>query len=192
VTTAATRHYTGLILAGGRGSRAGGADKGLLPFQGRAMIEYSIEALSPFCHPIFINCNRNHTRYAQYGLPLISDPDDSFPGPLRALVQLLPSLPAGDLITLPCDTPGVHAEHIRRLVDAARQAPGSWVYATAGGRDHPLHALLPAALIPKLIEWVESTGEARLMRALDHFPNVRVELDDALELNLNRPDPEKK
>ncbi|GGC03760.1 molybdenum cofactor guanylyltransferase [Marinobacterium zhoushanense] len=181
------QQYIGLILAGGRGTRAGGADKGLLQYEGRALIEYSIDALHPFCDPIFINCNRSQEQYAQYGLPLIGDPDDSFPGPLRALAQLLPSLPAGNLITLPCDTPGITEQHIQQLIDASRQQPGAWVYISAGGRDHPLHALLPAELIPALIEHVNATGEVRLMRALAHFPHVSVELAEDPALNLNRP-----
>nr|WP_246589615.1 NTP transferase domain-containing protein [Marinobacterium ramblicola] len=176
-----------MILAGGRGTRAGGADKGLIQYEGRALIEYSIDALRPFCDPIFINCNRNRDLYAQYGLPLVSDPDDSFPGPLRALAQLLPSLPTGHLITLPCDSPGISAQHIQQLVDANRQQPGKWIYATAGDRDHPLHAILPAELIPELITHVNTTGEVRLMRALAHFPHMSVEFEGDPMLNMNRP-----
>lgn len=179
--------YTGLILAGGRGSRAGGADKGLVHYDGRALIEYSIDALRPFCDPIYINCNRNRASYARYGLPLIADLNDSFPGPLQALADLLPQLPGKDLITLPCDTPGIDATHIQRLIDAGRKAPDRWIYLASGGRDHPLHALLPATLIPQLIDFVAATGETRLMRALAQFPHIKLELDQELTLNLNRP-----
>ncbi|KEA64532.1 Molybdopterin-guanine dinucleotide biosynthesis protein MobA [Marinobacterium lacunae] len=185
--TAGKKHYAGLILAGGRGTRAGGEDKGLLEYQGRALVEFSIQALQPFCDPLFINCNRNQDRYARYGLPLLSDPDDSHPGPLRALAQLLPHLPDKDLITLPCDTPGVRSEHIQQLIDGSRSQPGHWIYAAAAGRDHPLHAILPASLIPELTALVADTGETRLMRALAQLPSVRVDIDDAFDLNLNRP-----
>lgn len=181
------KRYTGLILAGGRGSRAGGADKGLVQHAGRALVEYSIDALGPYCDPIYINCNRNHERYAQYGLPLISDRDDSFPGPLRALADLLPQLPEQDLITLPCDTPGISYEHIQRMIEASQQAPDRWIYIASGGRDHPLHAVIPTTLITKLVDFIRSTGETRIMRALTHFPHRKLELEEIAALNLNRP-----
>jgi len=179
--------YTGLILAGGRGTRAGGIDKGLAPFAGQPLVEYSIAALSPFCQHLYINCNRSHDRYRRYGLELISDPQGDFPGPLKALGALLPLLPGQRFLLLPCDTPGVCPEHIRRLIHAAETYPDHWIYLRAAGRDHPLHACLPAALVSQLQAFIQHTGEARLMRALAALPSLGIELEDSPQLNLNRP-----
>lgn len=64
---------TGLILAGGQGSRMGGVDKGLEPLQGRPLIEHAIARLAPQVGTILISANRNADRYAQYGFPVVGD-----------------------------------------------------------------------------------------------------------------------
>ena len=46
---------SGVILAGGMGRRMGGQDKGLLLFEGRPLIEYLLDALSPQVSHILIN-----------------------------------------------------------------------------------------------------------------------------------------
>lgn len=178
--------YTGLVLAGGRGRRMGGQDKGLIEHEGRPLVSYSLDALQPYCQQIYINCNRNREAYAAFGHPLISDPDDSFPGPLRALADLLPELPDNDLLILPCDTPGIGPEHIKTLIEVSLNYPGHWVFLRADGRDHPLHALLPQSIKASLLEFIRQSGEQRLMRAIDALPHVAIELSDSLLLNLNR------
>lgn len=175
---------TGLILSGGRGRRVGGADKGLLPHEGRPRVEYSIDALRPYCDRLYINCNRNPGLYSLFGLPLLSDPQHDFPGPLVALAQLLPELPGSRFLILPCDTPGIRPEHIALLLDAAKEHPDHWVYLTSGGREHPLHALLPARRVPDLVRLVEG-GETRMMRVLRELPSVGVEVKEDRLLNMN-------
>ncbi|MEI7897388.1 MAG: molybdenum cofactor guanylyltransferase [bacterium] len=49
-------HYTGIILSGGKGTRVG-RDKGLIELNGRKMVEYAIDILSPFCTEIIISSN---------------------------------------------------------------------------------------------------------------------------------------
>jgi molybdopterin-guanine dinucleotide biosynthesis protein A len=178
--------YTGLILAGGRGSRTGGADKGLLEFNNRALVEYSIAALTPFCDALYINCNRHHDEYSRYGLPLLSDPQGDFPGPLKALGALLPALQGQYFLLLPCDTPGILPEHVQQLIETSRAHPDHWIYLKAGGRDHPLHACIPATLVAPLHAFIQHTGEARLMRALAQLPSMAVEIEADPKLNLNR------
>lgn len=177
-------------MAGGRGRRTGGRDKGLIEFNGRALIEYSLEALKPWCQEIYINCNRNKSLYARYGFPLIGDLTQNYPGPLAALGGLLPQLRGHFFIILPCDTPGIDRQLVGRLVEANRQAPDCWIYAVSGGRDHPLHAVIPAQLVPEIEQQVAS-GETRLMKALERLPSKQVHFADGLQLNLNTPDDNK-
>lgn len=177
--------YTGLILAGGRGSRAGGVDKGLLEFNQRALVEYSLAALGPFCERLYINCNRSQDLYGRYDVPLISDPQDDFPGPLKALGALLPQLPGEHILLLPCDTPGIRPAHIERLIHAYCETPDHWIYLKSGGRDHPLHACLPRSLEAPLNAYIARTGEARLMKALAALPSRAISLEEAPLLNLN-------
>ncbi len=175
---------TGLILSGGRGLRVGGADKGLLPYRGRPRVEYSIDALSPHCDRLYLNCNRNPGLYSIFGLPLLSEPQHDFPGPLVALAQLLPELPGSRFLILPCDTPGIRTEHIALLLDAAQKYPEHWIYLSSGGREHPLHALIPAALVPELVQRVEA-GETRMMRVLQEMASIELALKGDVLLNLN-------
>src|ERR1700743_1252662 len=71
---------TGLILAGGQGSRMGGVDKGLEPLQGRPLVEHAIARLAPQVGALMISANRNTDRYAQYGFPIVGDGNGLAPG----------------------------------------------------------------------------------------------------------------
>ncbi len=63
------RHVTGLLLAGGRGSRMGGVGKGLQPPRGRALAWHAIERLRPQVGALIVNANRHVDPYAQFGAP---------------------------------------------------------------------------------------------------------------------------
>ncbi|GAA0792149.1 molybdenum cofactor guanylyltransferase [Marinobacterium sediminicola] len=175
---------TGLILSGGRGTRVGGADKGLLPWQGRPRVEYSIDALRPYCDQLYLNCSRNPGLYSLYGLPLLTELKHDFPGPLTTLARWLPELPGDAFLILPCDTPGIRPEHIEQLLHAGRQHPEHWLYLTSEGRKHPLHSLIPVARVPQLVKGVES-GESRMMRMLQRMDSLEVPLKENAVLNMN-------
>lgn len=176
---------TGLVLAGGRGRRVGGADKGLLLYQGQPMAKYSLDALSPWCSRLFINCNRNAEQYAALGATTVTDRVTDFPGPLVALADLLPCLPGARFLILPCDTPGVRAAHVAQLLQASERHPGAWVYLRAEGRDHPLHACVPRTLLSSLRHQVQERGETRMMALLGQLPSVALPVTDAHAFNCN-------
>jgi molybdenum cofactor guanylyltransferase len=64
---------TGLLLAGGRGQRLGGVDKGLVEFDGRPLALHVLARLAPQVAQVLISANRNQTRYAQWAA-VVSDP----------------------------------------------------------------------------------------------------------------------
>ena len=64
---------TGVILAGGRGSRMGGADKGLQNFNGVPLALHTLLKLSPQVGVIMINANRNLAAYESFGAPVWPD-----------------------------------------------------------------------------------------------------------------------
>ncbi len=175
---------TGLVLSGGRGERVDGADKGLLPYEGRPRVEYSIDALKPHCDHLYLNCNRNEDQYERFGLPLLSEPAPDFPGALVALSQLLPELPGDQFLILPCDTPGILPEHIKLLLDASEQYPEHWIYFISDGREHPLHAFIPAVLVPQVVRRVNE-GERQMMRVIQQIKSVGIKLRQDVLLNLN-------
>ena len=69
---------TGLILAGGRGSRMGGIDKGLQNFRGMPLALQTLMRLQLQSLPlqeILINANRNLAAYESLGVPVWPDRD---------------------------------------------------------------------------------------------------------------------
>ena len=71
-----------LLLAGGRGQRMGGQDKGLVTWQGQPLIAYAQRVARPLTDDLIISCNRNPDQYARFADQLVSDGNDDFAGPL--------------------------------------------------------------------------------------------------------------
>ena len=94
-----------LLLAGGRGQRMGGQDKGLLEWRGRPLIAWLHDVARPLTDELLLSCNRNHARYASYADRLVSDDEDGFPGPLAGIRAGLAAASHRWLLLLPCDTP---------------------------------------------------------------------------------------
>ena len=94
-------HITGLILAGGRAQRMGGIDKGLIPFHHKPLIDATIARLSKQVGPILINANRNITKYASYGYPVIMDETPDFSGPLAGFSAGLKACKTQYLLSAP-------------------------------------------------------------------------------------------
>ena len=61
-----SKDVTFLILAGGRGQRMQGIDKGLMEWQGKAMIEHIINHLNIPAERLIISANRNIETYKKY------------------------------------------------------------------------------------------------------------------------------
>ncbi len=93
-----------------------GEDKGLIEFQGKALIEYALAALKPLTEQLIINANRNQSRYATYGYPVVADSTADFAGPLAGILTVLATrnLP---LLISPCDAPFISSACFERLRD---------------------------------------------------------------------------
>ena len=64
-----------VLLAGGRGSRMGGVDKGLQRFRGKPLALHSLERLggTGSVGPVMLNANRNLAEYQTFGAPVWPD-----------------------------------------------------------------------------------------------------------------------
>ena len=93
----------------------GGADKGLLDYQGRPLIEWALAALKPQVGECVISANRNLDRYAGYGLRVLTDTLPDYPGPLAGVLAALQAVAADWLVVVPCDTPHLPADLVPRL-----------------------------------------------------------------------------
>lgn len=158
------------VLAGGQGRRLGGADKGLQPFRGQALIAQVLAALRPQAAELLISANRNHERYAEYGLPVL--PDLAGAGPLAGLASLLAAARADWLLCVPCDAPELPPDLGARLLAAAQAAGAPAAYLHDGQGPQPTFCLVRTALADSalaaarqqrgLAEWLDSEGAAHL------------------------------
>lgn len=113
---------TGLVLAGGRGSRMGGGDKGLQTYGGQPLALHALRRLQPQVGTAALNANRNLPAYAAMGVPVWPDSVPGFPGPLAGLLAGLERCKTPWLATVPCDTPLFPFDLISRLAAALHQA----------------------------------------------------------------------
>jgi len=117
-----TSDITGLILAGGRGSRMGGVDKGLQVFRGAPMVAHTLARLSPQVDHALINANRNLAAYESFGVPVVVDSVPDFAGPLAGILAGLEHCQTRYLLTAPCDSPFVPTDLAATLSKALARA----------------------------------------------------------------------
>ena len=141
---------TGIILAGGKASRMGGVDKGLLELAGRPMLAHIIERLRPQTQALIVNANRSHPLYAVHGLPVVADATADYPGPLAGMAAGLAAMSTDWAVTVPCDSPLVPPDLVSRLWAALQAEDAELAVAFSAGRLQPVFALLPRCLLPSL------------------------------------------
>lgn len=112
---------TGLILAGGRGSRMGSVDKGLQPFRGVPLVLHVLQRITPQVAHVMINANRNLPAYRTLCDTVVPDQIDGFPGPLAGLQVGLSHCRTRYLVSVPCDAPFLPADLVVRLADGLRE-----------------------------------------------------------------------
>lgn len=161
---------TAVLLAGGRGSRMGGIDKGLQPFQGvplaqRALQRLQQQTLAPGA--VMINANRNHDAYQALGAPVWPDALPGYAGPLAGFLTGLAHCDTPLLLTLPCDVPNFPLTLCARLARTLQAqdadiAMAAAPEADAGGRTQlrtqPVFCLLRASLLEPLRRFTEDGG----------------------------------
>lgn len=169
---------TGLILAGGRGSRMGGQDKGLQPFRGLPLAMHALLRLQPQVGTVLINANRNLAAYEAFGVPVWPDADPGeYAGPLAGFSTGLAHCDTPYLLTVPCDCPQFPMNLARGLANGLDAASAQLAVARAGGRTQPVFCLLQAALLENLTAFLDAGG-----RKIDAWTatlrTVQVDFDD--------------
>lgn len=153
---------TGLVLAGGRGSRMGGVDKGLQPYRGMPLALHALLRLAPQVGPTMINANRNLAAYESFGAPVWPDAAADFAGPLAGFLVGLERAETPWLATVPCDCPAFPHDLIARLAQAL-EADGAEIAmvrtAEANGpAAQPVFCLLSTALLESLVGFMQGGG----------------------------------
>ena len=154
-----------LLLAGGRGQRMGGVDKGLVEFAGRPLIAVLSERVQPFTDDLIISCNRNAERYALWADQLVTDESDDFPGPLAGIRAGLAAMRHDWLLVLPCDAPQVDGDLLSAMLHQAVLEPQRPLLLRRGGQWEPLFCVIPRRLQDGL-ERAWQAGERSPLRFL--------------------------
>ena len=172
---------TGLILAGGRGSRMGGVDKGLQAHLGMPLAMHAVLRLSPQVGDIMINANRNLAAYESMGAPVWPDALPDYPGPLAGFLAGLEHCATPYLVTVPCDSPQFPEDLVARLAERL-DADGAEIAIAATREDgelrlQPVFCLMKSMVLESLVEF--TTGGRRKIDAWTAtLRQVAVEFDD--------------
>jgi len=149
---------TGLILAGGKGSRMGGVDKGLQAFRGKRLVDHVYERFAPQVGGVIINANQNHEEYKTFGVRVVSDAIGGFAGPLAGLHAGLSISKRPFLASVPCDSPFLPADLIERLYQRIDESGAELAVAKTGDQPHPVFSLMRRTVLDHLADFLKGGG----------------------------------
>lgn len=189
VDPAVRSEITGVVLAGGRATRMGGEDKGLLRVAGRPMVEHVLRALRPQVSDLLINANRNLERYRDFGVTVVSDFIEGYCGPLAGMASAMKVARTAYVLTAPCDSPFLSEDLAARLHRGLLRDGARIAVADSGERLEPVFALLDRTLLPSLLAYL-AAGERKIDRWYAQHPMTRVDFSDepGMFSNLNTPE----
>ncbi|MFX0540842.1 molybdenum cofactor guanylyltransferase MobA [Roseovarius sp. S4756] len=183
-----------IILAGGRATRMGGGDKGLLPLGDTTLLDQVIERITPQVAGVALNANGEPARLVQFGLPVLADPVEGYVGPLAGVLAGMDWAAregAETVVSVAADTPFFPCDLVPRLLLAAEgmKAPLA-LAATPDGR-HPTFGLWPVVLrddlraalrggLRKVVQWTDAHGAATAMFPKDGDPFFNVNTPEDL------------
>ena len=178
----AREDLTGLILAGGRGTRMGGVDKGLQNHLGMPLALHALLRLAPQVGEVMVNANRNLGAYESLGVPVWPDSVPDFAGPLAGVHTGLEHCQTPWLLTVPCDSPGFPEDLAARLAEAASGQDAEIAMAATRGADgtlqtHPVFCLLKADLLESLSVFLDE-GQRKIDRWTARHRCATVVFDD--------------
>jgi len=149
---------TGLILAGGKGSRMGGVDKGLQAFRGKRLVDHVYERLAPQVGGIIINANQNQEEYRSFGVRVVSDAIGGFAGPLAGFHAGLSVSKRPFLASVPCDSPFLPEDLIARLYARIDETGAELAVAKTGDQPHPVFSLMRRGVLDHLADFLKEGG----------------------------------
>ncbi|MEC5216401.1 molybdopterin-guanine dinucleotide biosynthesis protein A [Actimicrobium sp. GrIS 1.19] len=153
---------TGLILAGGRGSRMGNVDKGLQAFRGAPMAMHVLMRLAPQVDQVMISANQNLAAYEAICSSVWPDDMQGFAGPLAGLQTGLMHCETPYLVTAPCDSPFLPSDLVERLQAALLAQDADLAVAVTGDAEqrqaHPVFCLMKSSLLSHLTLFLQNGG----------------------------------
>lgn len=145
----------GILLAGGLARRMGGGDKPMRQIGGRTILERVIARLEPQCDGLILNANGDPARFAPFGLPVIADTVEDFPGPLAGILAALDWFAANRpevslVLSAAADCPFLPRDLVTRLYRALVDESAQLAVAASDGQSHPVIGLWSVALRDEL------------------------------------------
>jgi molybdopterin-guanine dinucleotide biosynthesis protein A len=127
-----------IILSGGKGTRAGGKDKGWCEYQGKPFIKTVLSQLQQqvkqLCdsHPNYqieftISANRNLADYRQLGVEVITDQRTGFCGPLAGIESVINKYRNGQIdrwVVYPVDSVEVPTDYLLKMLQLDKSQTG--------------------------------------------------------------------
>lgn len=144
-----------VVLAGGLGRRMGGGDKPMREIGGRTILEHVIERLERQCDGLVLNANGDPARFARFGLPVVADTIEGYPGPLAGILAALEWTAANRpgvewVVSAAGDCPFLPRDLVARLQQARSAEGADLAVAASGGQAHPVIGLWKVALRDEL------------------------------------------
>lgn len=187
-----TKDITGLILAGGRGSRMGGVDKGLQNHHGVPLAMHALMRLSPQVGELMINANRNLGAYESMGAPVWPDTLSDYAGPLAGFLTGLERCETPYLVTVPCDSPLFPGDLVARLARALEAADAEIAMAATMEdgvlQVQPVFCLMRSDVLDSLVRFTQG-GQRKIDKWTATLRCVEVPFDEPQAFtNANTPD----
>jgi molybdopterin-guanine dinucleotide biosynthesis protein A len=157
---------TGVVQAGGKSARMGGAPKALMELGGRRLIERVVGVVREVVDDVLVVTNTPDL-YRFLGLPMVPD---TFPdhGSLGGIYSGLAAAPGEAAFTVACDMPFLCPAVARLVVERAGEA--DVVVPRAAEQLQTLHALYGKACLPHM----EARLRAGRLKVAGFFDAVRV------------------
>ena len=164
----------GVVLAGGLARRMGGGDKPMRQIGGRTILDHVVERLAPQCDALILNANGDPARFAPFGLPVVPDTVEDYPGPLAGVLAALDWTAANRpdvqwIVTAAGDCPFLPRDLVDRLHFARMTQDAELAVAASGNRTHPVIGLWSVALRDELRHALVEEGIRKIDRWTARF-----------------------
>ena len=184
-----TRAITGCILAGGRGRRLQGADKGFVTLAGRPLLVHVLSRFRPQVDEVVISANRHMEDYRRHCARVLADATDDHAGPLAGFAAAMATATTPHLAITPCDTPFIPSDMVDRLWRALVEKDAEISVVRTGMRLQPVFALLVTDLKDSLLQYLASGGhKVDAWYAGHRVAEVDFGADNEDFMNINTPD----
>ena len=154
-------NISSIILSGGRATRMGGVDKGLISLQNKPLIQHVICRLRPQVDEILINANREIAQYEAFGFKVLQDENQDFSGPLAGILLGLKHAKHELVLSVPCDSPLLPLDLVERLTKNMLESHANIAIASSDGNAHPVFCLMKKSVLPSLIDFLDA-GERKV------------------------------